>query len=178
MRTAWCWCESPFQDLPELTDWILSGAVSTSEWHWGYSIHFLSGLSAIWVEPLRSRTETFCFSMGGWREFSGIEDSGIQICSGRVWTYFESLSLLKHITSTVCSAGSIQTHKWNLEEQGKTLPETANFPAWLPCDHLITRIITRDCHHRMMYDGVRLRSRFCLTKGQQVIRKHLRLHTM
>ena len=57
-----------------------------------------------------------------------------------------------------------------------SLPETAKFPAWLPCDHHITRLIIRDCHHRAMHNGVRearseLRSRFWLTKGRQVIRK-------
>ena len=58
------------------------------------------------------------------------------------------------------------------------LPETAKFPAWLPCDHHITKLIIRDCHHKVMHNGVRetlteLRSRFWLTKGRQVIRKHI-----
>ena len=35
------------------------------------------------------------------------------------------------------------------------LPETAKFPAWLPCDHHITRRIIGDCHHRVMHNGVR-----------------------
>ena len=26
-----------------------------------------------------------------------------------------------------------------------TLPDTAKFPAWLPCDHHITKLIIRDC---------------------------------
>ncbi|XP_029200626.2 uncharacterized protein LOC114965206 [Acropora millepora] len=57
------------------------------------------------------------------------------------------------------------------------LPETAKFPAWLPCDH-ITKLIIRDCHHKVMHNGVRetlteLRSRFWLTKGRQVIRKQI-----
>ena len=51
------------------------------------------------------------------------------------------------------------------------LPETAKFPAWLPCDHHITKLIIRDCHHKVMHNGVRetlteLRSRFWLTKGR------------
>ena len=59
-----------------------------------------------------------------------------------------------------------------------SLPESARFPAWLPCDHHITRLIIRDCHHRVMHNGVRetlaeLRSRFWLTKGRQVIRKQI-----
>ena len=58
------------------------------------------------------------------------------------------------------------------------LPETAKFPAWLPCDHHITKLIIRDCHHKVMHNGVRetlteLRSRFWLTKGRQVIRKQI-----
>ena len=58
------------------------------------------------------------------------------------------------------------------------LPETATFPAWLPCDHHITKLIIRDCHHKVMHNGVRetlteLRSRFWLTKGRQVIRKQI-----
>ena len=59
-----------------------------------------------------------------------------------------------------------------------SLPEAAKFPAWLPCDHHITRLIIRDCHHRVMHNGVRetlteLRSRFWLTRGRQVIRKQI-----
>ena len=59
-----------------------------------------------------------------------------------------------------------------------SLLEAAKFPLWLPCDHHITRLIIRDCHHRVMHNGVRetlnkLRSRFWLTKGQQVIRKQI-----
>ncbi|XP_044165646.1 uncharacterized protein LOC122949655 [Acropora millepora] len=51
-----------------------------------------------------------------------------------------------------------------------SLPETAKFSAWLPCDHHITGLIIRDLHHRVMHNGVRetlaeLRSRFWLTKG-------------
>ncbi|XP_015754627.1 PREDICTED: uncharacterized protein LOC107334213 [Acropora digitifera] len=58
------------------------------------------------------------------------------------------------------------------------LPETAKFPPWLPCDHHITKLIIRDCHHKVMHNGVRetlteLRSRFWLTKGRQVIRKQI-----
>ena len=59
-----------------------------------------------------------------------------------------------------------------------SLPESAKFPAWLPCDHHITRLIIRDCHHRVMHNGVRetlteIRSRFWLTKGRQVVRKQI-----
>ena len=59
-----------------------------------------------------------------------------------------------------------------------SLPETAKFPVWLPCDHHITRLIIRDCRHSVMHNGVRetlteLRSRFWLTKGRQVIRNRL-----
>ena len=48
----------------------------------------------------------------------------------------------------------------------------------LPCDHHITKLIIRDCHHKVMHNGVRetlteLRSRFWLTKGRQVIRKQI-----
>lgn len=59
-----------------------------------------------------------------------------------------------------------------------SLPETVKFLAWLPCDHHITWLIIRDCHHSVMHNGVRetlteLRSRFWLTKGRQVIRKQI-----
>jgi len=59
-----------------------------------------------------------------------------------------------------------------------SLLESAKLPAWLPCDHHITRLIIRDCQHRVMHNGVRetlteLRSRFWLTKGRQVIRKQI-----
>lgn len=58
-----------------------------------------------------------------------------------------------------------------------SLPESAKFPTWLPCDHHITRLIIRDCHHRVMQNRVRetlteLTSPFWLTKGRHLIRKH------
>ena len=59
-----------------------------------------------------------------------------------------------------------------------SLPESAKFPAWLPCDHHLTKLIIRDCHHKVMHNRARetlteLRSRFWLTKGLQVIRKQI-----
>ena len=36
-----------------------------------------------------------------------------------------------------------------------SIPETAKIPARLPCDHHITRLIIRHCHHRVMHNGVR-----------------------
>ena len=89
---------------------------------------------------------------------------------------FSESSWILHSQKSVCSAESNQTaHEWNLQEQGKTLLETAKFPAWLTCDHHITRLITSYCRHRVMHNGVRLRSHFWLTKGQQfmIIRKQI-----
>ena len=63
--------------------------------------------------------------------------------------------------SSVISIGTLQMEKSKEEKFAKrdmngmsrckgrfcnsTLPDTAKFPAWLPCDHHITKLIIRDC---------------------------------
>ena len=53
-----------------------------------------------------------------------------------------------------------------------------NFPCGWHVITTSTRLIIRDCHHRVMHNGVRetlteLRSRFWFTKGRKVIRKQI-----
>ena len=57
-----------------------------------------------------------------------------------------------------------------------TLPPSAKYPIWIPADHHVTRLIIKDCHHRVMHNGVRetlmeLRSSYWVIRGRQVIRK-------
>ena len=94
----------------------------------------------------------------------------------------KSLPLNRNFKQQCAQLGVIRDMNGILRCKGRlgnsSLPETAKFPAWLPCDHHITRLIIRDCHHRVMHNGVRetlteLRSRFRLTKGRQVIRKQI-----
>ena len=57
-----------------------------------------------------------------------------------------------------------------------TLPPSAKYPIWIPADHHVTRLIIKDCHHRVMHNGVRgtlmeLRSSYWVIRGRQVVRK-------
>ena len=57
-----------------------------------------------------------------------------------------------------------------------TLPPSAKYPIWIPADHHVTRLIIKDCHHRVMHNGVletlmELRSSFWVIRGRQVVRK-------
>ena len=99
----------------------------------------------------------------------------------------KSLPLNRNFNQQCAQLGVIRGMNGILRCKGRlcnsSLPETAKFPAWLLCDHHITRLIIRDCQHRVMHNGVRetlteLRSRFGLTKGRQVIRKHVQVHSV
>ena len=88
----------------------------------------------------------------------------------------KSLLLNQNFNQQCAQLGVIRDMNGILRCKGRlcnsSLPETAKFPAWLPCDHHITRLIIRDCHYRVMHNGVRetlteLRSHFWLTKGWQ-----------
>ena len=86
----------------------------------------------------------------------------------------KSLVLNRNFKQQCAQLGVIRDMNGILRCKGRlchlSLPETAKFPAWLTCDHHITRLIIRDCHHRVMHNGVRetlteLRSCFWLSKG-------------
>ena len=58
------------------------------------------------------------------------------------------------------------------------LQPSAKYPIWLPAKHHITRLIIRNCHQRMMHNGVRetlteLRSHYRIVKGRQIVRKEI-----
>ncbi|XP_067016654.1 uncharacterized protein [Acropora muricata] len=104
--------------------------------------------------------------------------------SESLWILESQKSLLqnRNFKQQCVQLGVIKDMNGILRSKGRLcnspLPETAKFPAWLPCDHHITKLIIRDCHHKVMHNGVRetlteLRSRFWLTKGRQVIRKQI-----
>ena len=94
----------------------------------------------------------------------------------------KSLPLNRTFNQQCAQLGVIRDMNGILRCKGRlcnsSLPEVAKFPAWLPCDNHITRLIIRDCHRMVMHNGVRetlteLRSRFWLTKRQQVFRKQI-----
>ena len=58
------------------------------------------------------------------------------------------------------------------------LQPSAKYPIWLPAKHHITRLIIRNCHQRVMHNGVRetlteLRSQYWIVKGRQIVRKFM-----
>ena len=94
----------------------------------------------------------------------------------------KSLLLNRNFKQQCAELGVIKDMNGILRCKGKicnsSLRESIIFPTWLPCDHHITRLIIRDCHHRVMHNGVKetlteFRSFFWLTKGRQVIRKQI-----
>ena len=94
----------------------------------------------------------------------------------------KSLPLNRYFNQQCAQLGVIRDVNGILRCKGRlcnsSLSETAKFPAWLPCDHHITRLIIRDCHYRVMHNRVtktltELRYRFWLNKGRQVIWKQI-----
>ena len=62
--------------------------------------------------------------------------------------------------------------------QNATIPFNAKHPILLPADHHLTVLIIRDCHKRVLHNGVRetlaeLRTRFWIVRERQVVRKVL-----
>ena len=58
------------------------------------------------------------------------------------------------------------------------LPYSAKDPILVDANHGFTTLVIRDCHERVMHDGVKqtlteLRSKFWLAKGRQVVKKLL-----
>ena len=62
--------------------------------------------------------------------------------------------------------------------QNATIPFNAKHPILLPADHHLTVLIIRDCHKRVLHNGVRetlaeLRTQFWIVRGRLVVRKVL-----
>ena len=60
--------------------------------------------------------------------------------------------------------------------QNATIPTDAKHPIILPQDNYQTDLIIRECHHRVLHNGVKetlteLRTRFWLVRGRQIARK-------
>ena len=60
--------------------------------------------------------------------------------------------------------------------QNATIPVDARHPIILPQGHYLTELIIRDCHQRVLHNGVKetlteLRTRFWVARGRQIIRK-------
>ena len=58
--------------------------------------------------------------------------------------------------------------------QNATIPVDARHPIILTQDHYLTELIIRDCHQRVLYNGVKetlteLRTRFWVVRGRQII---------
>ena len=60
--------------------------------------------------------------------------------------------------------------------QNATIPIDAKHPIILPQDHYLTELIIRDCHQRVLHNGMKetlteMRTRFWAVRGRQIIRK-------